>query len=95
LDKDKKQSIFKRQNWFFSAALVGGLYVVMVIFIYRFRVEASGVENFIHLLPLLSVLMVGVGILDKRKKEEDDAVRKKAKYEMTKELMKAERLKNK
>ena len=93
--EEKKESFFKKQDWFISAALVGGLYLIMVIFVYRFRVEPTNLEHFIHFLPLVSILMVGLGILNKKKKEEEKIALKKARYEMKKEILKAEREKKK
>ncbi len=95
MEKENKQSFFKKQDWFLSAGLVAGIYVIMVIFVYRFRVEATNIEHLVHFLPVVSILMVWIGVRDKKKKEQEEAERKKARYERRKETVKAKKANNK
>lgn len=87
----KKKSFFKRQDWFLSAGLVFITYILLVIGVYVYNKERSGIQNIIHAMPLIAAGMIILGVSEKKRMEKLDREIKMKRYKVRMELSRIER----
>jgi hypothetical protein len=89
------------RNWFVNAALTLVIYGATWYYLYRYstaRLDAADqtmlgyfLYRVIHVLPLLALVMVVMGFIERRQKAVDDRERKRIRYEATMELNRLQR----
>lgn len=87
----KKKSFFKRQDWFLSAGLVFITYILLVIGVYVYNKERSGIQNIIHAMPLIAAGMIILGVSEKKRMEKLGREIKMKRYKVRMELSRIER----
>ena len=98
--ESRVSTFLKQDNWYVSAGLVMLIYPVIWYYLStdwtQFNTEGPSafalfLRNVIHVMPALALVMVVLGYFDKKKKDELDAERKKAKYQATLTMDRAQR----
>ena len=83
----KKKNAFTRflqqRNWFVSAGLVMLIYITGQLSLGFYLVDTSNIRMVFHALPLIAILMVVLGILEKRQGQELDRERKNSRTPTT------------
>jgi len=87
----KKESLFKRRDWFLSGGLIIFIYLVLLISIYGYMEDRAYIVYVIHVLPLLVACLFMLGYFDKRKKEESLREKKQKRYQARLELSRIQR----
>ena len=90
-NKNKRSSLWRKQNWFVSAGLVLLIYFVLLYALYSMAGDNSLLMKMAHALPLIAVLMAGLGFWEKRRDEEREGTRAKNRYAVRMEMSKAQR----
>lgn len=93
LNPDKaKEPFLKRQNWFLAAGLTFVIYVLLVIFLWRFGSEDTAwMLRIVHVILVLVAMMAGLGLLDLRRREDEDRDRRQKRYQARMYLDKIEK----
>ncbi len=67
------------------------LYLLVLFILDQFQGDTSSLKMMCHALPLIAVLMVVVGIFEKKKEEDQERVRARKRYEARMEISRAKR----
>ena len=86
----QRTPLLKRRNWFVSAGLLIALYLIMLLILRQFP-DSSPLMTMCHALPLIAILMVALGFLEKRKQEQEHRERARKRYEARMEISRAQR----
>ena len=89
--KKPRKPLLQRRNWFVSAGLVMLIYVSLQVTLRLYWGDTTFIISSTHALPLIAVLMVLLGYIEKRQKEEQDREIKKKRYEVRMELSRIQR----
>ena len=87
-----KESFLKRQNWFLAAGLTFVIYVLLLIFLWRFGSEDTAwMLRMVHVMLILVAMMAGLGLLELRRRETEDRERRQKRYQARMYLNKLEK----
>ena len=95
------EALLRTRNWFVNAGLTLVIYGVVWYYLVKYSSarldpdDQSALGYFllhvIHALPLLALVMVVLGLFERRQRAEEDAERKRMRYEATMELSRLRR----
>jgi hypothetical protein len=83
--------LLQRRNWFVSAGLVFLVYLALLYTLSHIGGDNTLLMNMSHVLPLIALLMVVLGLFDKKREEEKERERAKNRYQTRMEMSKAQR----